>query len=363
MPWYSGPPLLEFLETVPIPIVRNAEQARFPVQYVIRPDATFRGFAGQLTGGKLRVNDEVLALPSGQKTHIERIVTYDGDLAEAYPPMSVAVQLRDEIDLSRGDMLVLSKHLPHVSGHFEAMLVWMHEKPMRAGQSYLMKHTSRLLRTKAAAIRFKVDVNTLDESPAKKLELNDIACVEFQTAGPIFFDLYAENRTTGGFILIDPISNATVAAGMIRKALDDKAISAFDANAPCGRVSAEERRRRSGHFPYVIVTADHPELAVELERTLFDSGFEALLLDESNVRPEYAVEAIRALQLAGVITLYSSSHLDGALKQNLRHSILKEEWIDLDKIAAAAKEKISAAQVIASIRELRQSQNPGGKVE
>ena len=210
------------------------ESVRFPVQYVIRPDAEFRGFAGQVASGTMRPGDEVLALPSRQKTRVRSIVTFDGEQPEAFPPMSVTLTLEDEIDLSRGDMLVSPSEPPCVSRHFEAMVVWFNAEPLALGRNYLIKHNVRMSRAKATKIRFRVNMQTLERDPARELKMNDIAAVEFESASPLFFDAYDRNRTTGSFILIDPISNATVGAAMIQRDL-----SAQFAGAPA--VSASVR--------------------------------------------------------------------------------------------------------------------------
>lgn len=214
-PWYSGGHLLQYLETVPLAVDNRAADLRFPVQYVLRPTLDFRGYAGQLAAGTLRPGDEVMALPSGRTSRVKEIVTFDGHLAEAHPPMSVTVTLEDELDISRGDMLVHPSSMPHVSRRFEAQLVWMHTEPLVPEKTYLLKHTAQQVRGSVTAIRHRTDVNTLAALPASRLELNEIGTVSIETHKPLFFDGYRKNRSTGCFVLIDPISNATVAAGMI----------------------------------------------------------------------------------------------------------------------------------------------------
>src|SRR5690242_5436042 len=221
MPWYQGPTFLDHLENVPLRVESMSDAVRFPVQYVIRPDASFRGFAGQVASGVLRPGDPVISLPSKQASRVRSIATFDGDASEAFPPMSVTVTLEDEIDLSRGDMLVAPGNSPRVSRHFEAMVVWFNAEPAEPGRSYLLKHTSRAVRAKALKIRYRVNVNSLVQEPVGHLQMNDIAYVEFETVSPLFFDPYTQNRITGSFILIDPISNATLGAGMIRADLAD----------------------------------------------------------------------------------------------------------------------------------------------
>ena len=219
MPWYQGPTLLEYLETVPLALAETSGPKLFPVQLVLRPDANFRGFAGQVARGTLRAGDAVMALPSRKETKVRRIVTYDGDLAAASYPQSVTVELEDEIDLSRGEMLVAAaaagEALPEVSNRFRAMVVWMHEDPLVVGRTYFAKHTTRTVRATVRAIRYRVDVNDLHELTSDSIAMNEIAEVEFETNLPLFFDSYSACRWTGSLILIDALTNATVGAAMI----------------------------------------------------------------------------------------------------------------------------------------------------
>src|SRR5260221_3116139 len=214
--WYQGPTLLEHLESVPLTAGDALESLRFPVQMVIRPDVKFRGFAGRVASGAIRPGDDVLALPSGRRTRVRSIVSYDGDLPEAFAPMSVTLQLEDEIDLSRGDILVSHENGPRVSRRFRAMVVWLHGTPMEVGRTYIVKHTAKQTKIRALQISHRVNIHTLEPEQATQLNMNDIASVEFEAYAPLFFDAYVRNRETGSFILIDAISNATVGAGMIQ---------------------------------------------------------------------------------------------------------------------------------------------------
>ena len=219
MPWYKGPTLLEYLETVPLALAETTGPMRFPVQLVLRPDANFRGFAGQVARGTLRAGDRVMALPSRRESTVRRIVTYDGDLAAASYPQSVTVELEDEIDLSRGEMLVEANAgaaaLPDVSNRFRAMVVWMHEQPLTVGRTYFAKHTTRTVRATVRKIDYRVEVNSLDHMTSDAIAMNEIAEVEFETNLPLFFDSYCACRWTGSLILIDALTNATVGAAMI----------------------------------------------------------------------------------------------------------------------------------------------------
>ncbi|MCD8261312.1 MAG: sulfate adenylyltransferase subunit CysN [Bacteroides sp.] len=228
-PWYKGPALLEYLETVPIDKDHNFEDFRFPVQYVLRPNLDFRGFCGKVASGVARVGDEVMALPSGKTSRVKSIVTYDGELNEAFPPQSVTLTLEDEIDVSRGEMLVHPDNVPVVERTFEAMFVWMDEQPMNFRKQFFIKHTTNLSRARVDAIRYKVDVNTMKQLSVDNgllseetlpMKLNEIGRVVFTTNKPLFFDSYNKNKEAGAFILIDPITNNTSGVGMIIGAFD-----------------------------------------------------------------------------------------------------------------------------------------------
>lgn len=228
MNWYTGKPLLDFLETVQIGSDKNFTDLRYPVQYVLRPNLDFRGFSSTVASGIIRKGDEVLALPSMKRSKVKSIVTYDGEHDYAFPPQAVTVTLEDEIDISRGEMLVHPDNLPIISRNFEAMLVWMDEKKMNPEEQFFIKHTTNLTRIKIDKIRYKVNVNTLEQSSSDALELNEIARVIFTTGKPLFFDPYQKNRNTGAFILIDPITNNTCAVGMIIDKVEMKDMQEFE---------------------------------------------------------------------------------------------------------------------------------------
>lgn len=230
-PWYEGVSLLEYLETVPIDNDHNLTDFRFPVQYVLRPNLDFRGFCGKVASGIVRKGDEVMALPSGKRSYIKSIVTYDGELDYAFPPQSVTLTLEDEIDVSRGEMLVHLDNLPMTDRNFEAMVVWMDEEPMDMNKSFFIKQTTNLSRTRINSIKYKVDVNTMEQLSVENgmlsvdtipMQLNQIARVVFTAAKELFFDAYHTNHATGAFILIDPITNNTSAVGMIIDRVADK---------------------------------------------------------------------------------------------------------------------------------------------
>jgi sulfate adenylyltransferase subunit 1 (EFTu-like GTPase family) len=222
MPWYQGPTLLGFLETVEVAYDHPYEKAaRFPVQWVIRPPAggaagDYRGYSGQLASGALKRGDEVVVLPGGGETRIQAIDTYDGELDEALAPMSLTLRLRDELDISRGELICRPGEAASVGRELEADVCWMSEHSLRAGGRYALKHTTRSARAIVDAIEDRVDVHTLERSaPAQELELNDIGRVRLRTNVPLAFDPYSKNRRTGSFIMIDEASNETVGAGLI----------------------------------------------------------------------------------------------------------------------------------------------------
>jgi sulfate adenylyltransferase large subunit len=221
MHWYEGPSLLYHLEHVVIATDRDFDEVRFPVQWVVRPMTDdhhdYRGYAGQLAAGVVRPGTDVVVLPSGRKTKIKSIDTYDGELDVAFPTMSVTLRLEDEIDISRGDMIVDADEAPTVAREFEAMVCWMSEEPMRPGGRYAIHHTTRSAKAVIDKLEYRVDVNSLERDlEAPQLGLNEIGRVHFRTSSPLVVDPYSRNRITGSFILIDESTNDTVAAGMIR---------------------------------------------------------------------------------------------------------------------------------------------------
>ena len=283
-PWYTGQPLMEILETVEIAADRNLDDLRFPVQYVNRPNLNFRGFAGTLASGVVRKGDEIVALPSGKASRIRSIVTFEGELEQAGPGQAITLTLEDEIDVSRGDMLVHADNRPQVSDSFEAMLVWLGEEPMQPGRKYDFKRATSYVPGTIPSIVHQVDVNSLEKMPASSLSLNGIARVNVSLDAPIALDGYAENRTTGAFIVIDRLSNVTVGAGMI---LAPAATHGHQAVG--GHVSREERAERFGQQPATVLFsglsgAGKSTLAYALERTLFNMGRAVFVLDGQNLR-------------------------------------------------------------------------------
>jgi len=354
--WYQGPTLLEHLETIPPSAGDSLESLRFPVQMVIRPDAKFRGFAGRIASGVIRPGDRVLALPSLRRTQVRSIVSYDGDLPEAFAPMSATVQLEDEIDLSRGDMLVSPENGPRVSRRFRAMVVWLDETPLEVGRTYLIKHTARQTKIRALGIHHRVNINTLEQELATQLNMNDIASVEFEAHVPLFFDPYASNRATGSFILIDQISNATVGAGMIQEDLSasqgQEELEPASSEVAENRVSTEERCQRHAHYPASFLLENQPALASRLERALFKQGFEVLHLDGDEASPYALLETIRLTQRMGAISIYSGDPLDARAKERLGAEV-KHRLYELSRKNENANEEEIFRRALALAEALR----------
>jgi bifunctional enzyme CysN/CysC len=219
MPWYNGSTLLYHLEHVHVDAARNLIDFRFPVQYVIRPNQDFRGYAGRISSGIIRKGEDVTILPSRLRSRIKSINTFDGELEEARAGASVVLQIEDEVDISRGDMIVRSNNVPHFSRSFDAYLCWMNQEPMEVGKTYVLMQTTRCIQAYVRSIHYKIDVDTMHRTPASRLELNEIGRVSVDASLPLSLDTYRRNSATGSFILIDPDSNVTVGAGMVRKAV------------------------------------------------------------------------------------------------------------------------------------------------
>jgi sulfate adenylyltransferase large subunit len=305
-PWYDGPSLLEHLETVEIARADARDAFRFPVQYVIRPNLDFRGFAGLLAAGTLKVGDEVLALPAGTRSKVKQIHTHDALLPDVSAPRCVTVLLEDEIDVSRGDMLVHPQRMPWVKRDFDAQLVWMDGTPLDVSRPYLIKHTTRTVRVKIAQLLYRIDTNTLEHVPAETQQLNEISRVRISAAQALYLDSYEDNRTTGSFILIDPLTNATVAAGMVvaDQPVDEQAVSSLS------RIDRTAREAHNGHRAQAIVLAGtsrdaQAHFARALETRLFHRGVQVLVVDSEGARGDLPVltATIRLLLSAGMVVL------------------------------------------------------------
>ena len=307
MPWYTGPSLLELLEALPPSRDTRSAPFRFPVQRVLRPSHNFRGFAGQIASGTVRPGDTITVLPSGRSAQVERIVTFDGDLAEAFAPLSVTLVLNHQLDISRGDLIASANATPSVTRHIGASLVWMDQRPLALKRRYLLKHTSHTVPVFVTSIAHRTNIGTLAHEAADSLEMNVIGSVSIELLRPIALDLYAENRATGAFILIDAATNSTVAAGMITSVIADTSDGEDESIAEAGPVTDLERAARWGHQGGVLSLTGPGELIDLIERSLFTTG---VITQRVNTRDaamaEHAglLEALLRLQVkAGLLVL------------------------------------------------------------
>ena len=296
MPWYRGSTLMNFLESVYIGSDRNLEDFRLPIQYVNRPNLDFRGFCGTVASGILRKGDPIMVLPSKRTSKVKRIVTQDGDLDEAFCPQSITVVLEDEVDCSRGDMIVRPGNIPKSTNQFDATIVWLNADPLLPGKTYLFKHTSQTIPGQIDSLRYRVDVNTLHRSPAPDLQLNEIGRCSITLSQSIYFDAYKRNRSTGAFIIIDRLTNATVGAGMITDRDSARTKAAWEASEEGSQklesmtdVSSAERSARFGQEPATVLLTGltgtgKSTIARALERALFDKGRAVMVLDGEKMR-------------------------------------------------------------------------------
>ena len=314
-PWYDGPNVLEYLETVPIFEDRNFTDFRYAVQYVIRPDLDYRGFAAEVAAGVITKGDEIVTIPSGKRSKVKAIDTFDGELEEAFAGQSVTIRLEDEIDVSRGDMIVKPDNLPRVTRRFDAHMVWMHERPLDTEKAYLIKHTTQTVRAQIDKIYHEIDMDTLEERPSDGLELNDIAKVRLSCHRALYVDDYQRNRETGAFIVIDSLTNNTVAAGMIALEATDqnladvmKELHAESAMEPKTFVSPTERMERFGQRGATVWLTGLPgsgrwTLAYALERKLFDEGRTATVVNPVGENLRSMISAAKAVTDAGLINI------------------------------------------------------------
>ncbi|MEX2605256.1 MAG: sulfate adenylyltransferase subunit CysN, partial [Gracilimonas sp.] len=295
--WYKGSTLLHHLETVKVDAAENIVDFRFPIQYVIRPNQNFRGFSGRVASGHIRPGDEITVLPSGLSSKIKEIVTRDENLDIAYPGDSVTLTIEDEIDISRGDMIVRKNNVPTVRNNFEAYVCWMNEKPMELGKQYILRHTTRTTQVFAEELVYRMNVDSLNQEEANELQLNEIGRVRLKSSQPIFFDAYQINKHTGSFIIIDKATNVTVGAGMMRagSTVSDRSKKSKAREASPNvvwepwNIPLEEREKRNGHKAQLIwftgiSGAGKSTIAKELERKLWDAGKQTVLLDGDQVR-------------------------------------------------------------------------------
>ena len=348
MPWYDGNTLLEHLETVPIASDWNHTDFRYPVQYVLRPDLNYRGFSGALASGVVKKGDKVMVLPSRRTSTVAAIDTFDGEKATAFAPMSVTIRLTDEVDVSRGDMLVHPDNVPRVGQRFETMLVWLSERALDRQKSYLLKHTTQIVRAEVEHVSYTTDLETLKQTPATRLELNDIGRVTITCHRPIYFDDYRKNKGTGAFILIDSLTNNTVAAGMILE-LDPEQPESEDngpnsLDRPRTQVSPDERSERLGQKGATIWLTGLPAsgktaIAYALERRLFDSKRLAAVIDPDDglsrgimpdgSSPAQTPELARRTTDAGLLAIFAYASPLLADRETIRETVGPERFVEI----------------------------------
>jgi sulfate adenylyltransferase large subunit len=351
MPWFGGASLLHHLETVHIGSDRNLTEMRFPVQLVSRPTHDFRGFAGQIASGVLKPGDPVMVLPSGRTSRVKSIVAQDGELARAFPPMSVTVCLEDEVDISRGNMLVPPSHSPHVTRCIDARLVWMDNQPLDLRRQYLIKHTTQWVKAQVRYVRYRVDVNSFQRHPASELKLNEIGAVVIDTHSPLFVDQYRRNRATGSFVLVDPISNATVAAGMITgrdPKLADSAIQEVQA-AEAKHISQTDRQKRVGHPSALIWVNGGVHLAFAIESDLFSRGYLTHVI-AAQADGSVMLELAQNLTAAGLITICAADFLYEVERDRAQALIDPMRFLNVDASLFSSSEE-AVAKILAMLTE------------
>ncbi|MDR2954766.1 MAG: sulfate adenylyltransferase subunit CysN [Prevotella sp.] len=291
MDWYSGGSLLNYLETIPLVSNRNLFDFRFPVQYVIRPDSTFRGYAGMVVSGIVRQGDEIIALPSRKRSRVKSIVTFDGDLQEAFVPQPIVITLEDELDISRGAVLAKPGNVPHIGTSIQVMMVWMDESPLQAGCEYLLKSNAQTVPVTVKSIRYKYDVNKLSRNKTSDLSMNDVGRLELQLHRPLIFDTFEQNRSMGSFILIDRNTDQTSGGGIILSQKTDegkKQKNKFIYKETSG-VSETERHSMLGHKPLTIWLtglsgSGKSTIAKMIEKILIGKKISTYILDGDNLR-------------------------------------------------------------------------------
>jgi sulfate adenylyltransferase large subunit len=361
-PWYSGPTLLEHLETVSTQPALESDALRFPVQSVIRPHATFRGFAGRVASGVIRAGDTVLALPSGQRARVQSIVTFDGDLDLAGKGESVVLKLAEQIDLSRGDMLVSPDAVPEVSLRFTATVVWLHPVALQLNRTYLVKHAGRYVKSQVRKIRHRVDVNSLTEHAAPELAMNEIGLIDIETVQPLFLDAYTFNRTTGSLILIDPSTNATVGAAMVREPVRrptglEEMLA--DGERPLSLQSIVDARiHRRGHKPAIFSLNWNRERAEALERILHDRGFESVLVSHHEIARPARKAFYETLMRMGVVVLAWAKRPIGPKDKGLFGEVAGHSYFEFPHTSDTGY----LSEALATAEKLRTATDLAGKV-
>jgi len=352
MDWYAGKTLLEYLETVPIAhdahdgTDASSSDFRYAVQYVLRPNLDYRGFAATIASGVVKKGDRVLILPSRRTTSVASIDAFEGELEQAAAPMSITLRLAEEIDVSRGDMIVHPENLPKIARRFAAMLVWMSERPLDRQKSYLLKHTTQVVRAEVEQVAYTIDLETLKELPAARLELNDIGRVTVACHRPLYYDAYKQNRSTGAFIVIDSLTNNTVAAGMILEgdAPAPERGEASRGDLPRTQVSPDERAERLAQRGATVWLTGLPAagksaIAYALERRLFDQGRSAMVVDPDDGQspdqpphgssPRQAPELARRCTDAGLIAIFAYASPLRADRAAMRYRVGDDRFVEV----------------------------------
>jgi sulfate adenylyltransferase large subunit len=350
MPWYDGPSLLEVLETLPRSQDTGREPFRFPVQRVIRPDHTFRGFAGQIASGTIRPGDAITVLPSGRSAKVARIVTWDGDLAEADAPLSVTLTLDTELDISRGDLITSASEPAPIVNNFEAALVWMDQRPLERNRRYLLKHTSHTVPAVISELHYRTDIGSLSREPANALEMNGIGAVRIQLLRPIAVDTYGNNRNTGAFIIIDTETNSTVAAGMVTRFDTSVATGTSHQAEFLGPVSNTERAARWGHRGAVVKLSGSGEIIDRIERLLFDRGAVTCRIHSSVLGS--GLEADRLTEFnagAGFLVLLTSSGDENTLTIDAEGQQIALAVGETNNVASSAIDFLIRTEILADL--------------
>jgi sulfate adenylyltransferase large subunit len=356
MEWYRGPSLLELLEGLPAAGEAQDAAFRFPVQRVIRPNHTFRGFAGQIAAGTVRKGDAIAVLPSGRTAKIARIVTWDGDLAEAHAPQSVTLVLDREVDISRGDLLVAEDAPATIARSVKAALVWMDAKPLELGRRYLLKHTSHTVPVVVQSLDHRTDIGTLTREPAVTLEMNGIGVANLTLLRPIALDAYRESRATGAFILIDQESNATVASGMVNAASGETGRA--ETLGASGPVSLAERAARWGHKGGSLELTGPADLIDRIERRLFAQGLATTRIEKDDAAfsdPEWLDAIVRWNVQSGLLALVVTQAESGRLAAKAGGEELIVDANELDAAFDAVQALLQRAGIVA-----RQESGDGG---
>ena len=335
-PWYTGPALLPLLEDIDISDSRNFDDFRFPVQYVIRPDLTFRGFAGSILSGTIHPGDAVVALPSMKESHVKRIVTPDAEPDEAFAPQAIVLELEDEIDISAGEMIVRKGNLPRIEEGLEAHVIWMSESPLVENKEYIIRLAGRSVKGVVSRIAYGIDVNTLEHNDTRSLTLNQVGRVVLHTHSPLFFDAYRTHPHTGSFIIIDPLSNATAGAGMVMRSVSAEEGTPVAAHF----ITREERVVRYGHNGCsVLVSGEDAETtshwAQVLERTLFSRHLHTFSLEcaaaasaaEVRAKAELSYSLAEAGLICVTVVPEFPARGEDAIPGKLSEALVQHVWV------------------------------------